>query len=343
MKHLSSIVLVATLVAAGTVACFKDPTSSLRNGPTRIDLTRSSVFLPVGDSLQVQAEVKDEQGNTFDATDAAWTTSNAAVAVVNADTSRPIPQTAFSRAFIRTTGAGAAWVYFESRGLKDSIQVYGIPLLFDGTVASVANPSVRDTITITGTAALSFVATGEDTSVVTVGGHQVWMLSRSASQLKFLAPDVAAGAKVALSNVMLNGVVKIGSLDAATTLTVTDPTEPANDDPATAPTMTLYQDYYGTVSASDADDFVKFTTTTADSVRIEIQWQTDSDIDGYLLDGTGGGYGVLDGYAMAGSSNPENTAVRLAAGTTYQIDVNLYAAGTAAAPFMYRIRTIKVQ
>jgi hypothetical protein len=341
MKHLSSIVLAVAVVAAGAVACFKDPTSSLRNGASRIVLTRSSVFLPVGDSLAVQAEVKDDQGNSFDIGDAAWTTSDAAVAVVAADVSRPIPFSIFSKAFIRTTGAGAAWVYVESHGIKDSVQVYGLPLVFDGTVAHVANPSPRDTITITGTTALAFTTSGGDTSVVTVGGAQVWMISRSASQLKFLAPTGDPNATVSITNVVLNGVVQVASLDATSTLTVADPTEPGNDDPATPGAMTLYQDYFGTLTASDVDDFVSFTTTTADNVRIAIQWQTDADIDGYLLNAAGGGYGVLDGYAMASSSDPETVDVTLAAGTTYQIDVNLYAAGTIS-PIIYRIRTTKL-
>jgi len=125
MKHLSSIVLAAAVLAAGAVACFKDPTSSLRNGASRILLTRSSVFLDVGDSLSVQAEVKDEQGNTFGAADAVWTTSNAAIAVVNPDTTKVIPYNAFSRAFIRATGTGVAWVFIASQGLRDSVQVHG--------------------------------------------------------------------------------------------------------------------------------------------------------------------------------------------------------------------------
>jgi len=125
MKHLSSLVLAAVL-AAGAVACFKDPTEPLRNGPSRIQLTRSSAQLRVGDSLQVEAEVKDDQGNTFDAADAAWTTSNAAIAVVNVDASRIIPYQAVSRAFVRATGTGAAWVFFASHGLKDSLRVNGL-------------------------------------------------------------------------------------------------------------------------------------------------------------------------------------------------------------------------
>jgi len=343
MKHLSSIVLTAAVLAAGTVACFKDPTSAARKGPSRIVLTRSTIMLGVnGDSEQVQAELKDEQGNTYDVADAQWTSSNTAVAVVNVDTSQYLPYHALTRAFVHTTGAGRAWVYIETHGIKDSIQVYGLPTVFDGTVAHVANPTLNDTITINGTAALTFTTTGGDTSVVSTSGRGVWMLSRSATQLKFVAV-AAANMPVCITNLVLNGVVHIAGLCATSTLTVTDPTEPGNDDPATPASMTLYKDYHGTVGSADADDFVAFTTTTADSVRIEVQWQTDSDLDGYLLNAAGGGYGVLDGYAMASSANPEAVNVRLAAATTYQIDVNLYDIGSADDPVQYRIRTIKLQ
>jgi hypothetical protein len=331
-------VLAVAVVAAGAVACFKDPTSSLRNGASRILLTRSSVFIPVGDSLSVQAELKDDQGNTFDMSDAAWTSSDAAVAVVAADVSRPVPFGIFSRAFIRTTGAGSAWVYIESHGIKDSVQVYGLPLTFNGTVTAAT-----DTVTLNGSSVLTFTASGADTSVVTIGGRETWVLSRSANQMKVIAIP-GANATVTISNVVLNGVVTIASLDAPAPVTVgADPTEPANDDPATPVDVALYQDYVGTLSSTDVDDFIRFTAATGDSVRIAVQWLTDSDIDSYLLDGTGGGYCTLDGCAMASSSNPETTDARLTAGTTYQVDVNLYDIGTATEPVFYRLRTTKIQ
>jgi hypothetical protein len=151
MKHLSSIVLAVAVVAAGAVACFKDPTSSLRNGPSRVELTRSSLFIPVGDSVSVQAELKDDQGNTFDVPDATWTSSDANVAVVNADTSRPIPQHAFSRAFIRAIAGGEAVVRFVSRGISDSIVVTALPVSFAGAITYPAGLMMADTITIAAT------------------------------------------------------------------------------------------------------------------------------------------------------------------------------------------------
>jgi len=346
MKHLSSIVLAAALVAAGAVACFKDPTSSLRNGASRILLTRSSVFLPVGDSVSVQAELKDEQGNTFDVPDATWTTSNAAVVVVNADLSKPIPYAAFSRAFVRTTGAGRATVYFAASGLTDSVVVVGIPATFDGAISAPAGTMMGDTITIAGTSVLSFSAG----TTVDIDGGDAYILSQTASELKILASQPGSTGTLTLHDVTLLGTITVSSLRASTAVpvaaTVRSANEPANDDPVTAPAFTLYASpLYGVMTAADIDDYWKFTTpATGDSVDVALEWKTDADIDGYLLNATGGCAGVPAGgcAAMGTSANPEEGHFRLAANTTYLFDVNLYDKGAASA-IMYRLTFTKVQ
>lgn len=439
MKHLSSIVLAAAVVAAGAVACFKDPTSSLRNGPSQVLLTRSSVFIPVGDSLSVQAEVKDDQGNTFDVADAAWTSSDPAVAVVNADTSRPIPLHIFSRAFIRATGGGDAVVHFTSHGISDSIAVVAMPVSFAGAVTYPAGLMMADTITIAATPVLTFtdsttvtiggvpavllsqtpglmkmvaggpVAAGStvqlthllllgridmsltatttvavastvrggsatvnaatynvgDTitvtangtvsfsvaagklSAVTVDSIPTWLVSQTATQIKVIAPMAAAGSAVKVSNVILLGSVPLPSLDAATTVTVTEANEPANNSPATPSTMALYTDYYGTVSGSDGDDYIQFTTpATGDSVHVEVQWLSDADLDIGLLLGDGSGNCAPNAGAcystMGTSANPEKANFRLLASTTYQLDVYVYDPGAAPLTF-YRVRVTKLQ
>jgi len=123
MKHLSSIVLAVAVLAAGAVACFKDPTSSLRKGATHIELTISATHLSVGDSTGVQAQVKDAQGNIYDAGDAVWAATNTAVAVVHADTTY-IPYHAFSQVNIVGVGAGHGFVTVTSHGMTDTVSVY---------------------------------------------------------------------------------------------------------------------------------------------------------------------------------------------------------------------------
>jgi hypothetical protein len=208
---------------------------------------------------------------------------------------------------------------------------------------SSATPNVGDTVTLTANGVVSFSVAAGSLSNVTVGGSPAWILSQTATQIKLISPRAAAGSAATITNVILLGSVPLPTLDAASTVTVTELNEPGNNSPATPSALTLYTDYYGSISSTDADDFISFTTTTGDSVRVELQWLTDADNDLYLLNAAGGGYCVLDNNcAAAGSSNPEHVNVRLAAATTYQFDVNNYAAGSIE-PILYRIRTIKLQ
>lgn len=344
MKHLSSLVLAVALIAAGATACFKDPTSSLRNGPNRIELSRSSLFINVGDSISIQATVKDAAGNTFDAADAVWTSSVPAIIEVNR-AAVTVPFDAFSRVFVRAVAPGLSWVFITTQGLTDSVQVYGLPLTFNGAVGP-ATSSVGDTLTISGTSVLGFSTAAGSESEVTVGGQPVWLLSRTASQIKVIAPPAASGSHVTITNVVMLGTVAIAELDATTTVTVTEANEPANNDPATPTALTLYVDKYGTVDGSDLDDFFRFTTpATDDSVNVAISWNTDSDIDALVLNATASDLWacVIDGCSMASGANPETKNLRLAANTTYQILVEMYDVHSAEGPVLFRVRTTKIQ
>jgi hypothetical protein len=210
MKHLSSIVLVAAVVAAGTVACFKDPTSSLRKGATRIELTQTAVTLVTGDSLAIQAEVKDAQGNTYDAGSVEWTSDNSAVASVVKDAGTYIPYGAFSKAFVLGAGpaGGVAHITATSANLTATLRVLNLPARLtalatpavSGTASadtipgSVGPPliptvvfSAGDTVTITTTAGsnLTFNATA---SKVDFGANAAYIVSRTATAIKVIAP-----------------------------------------------------------------------------------------------------------------------------------------------------------
>jgi hypothetical protein len=344
MKQLSSILLAAALVAAGTTACFKDPTSGLMNGPVRIDLARSVVFVNAGDSVAIQAEVKDEAGNVFDASAATWASGDETVAVARKDTVY-IPGGAFSRVFIRGVSGGQTYARITTNGLTDSLRVVVVPTVFNGTVGP-ATRTVGDTVTITATSALTFSTVAGSETGVTVGGQDVWIISRTASAIKFIGGRATTADTVMLSNVLLLGSIRLASLPASSRITITEPSDPADDSPATPAAMTLYKDYYGTVSGSDADDYISFTTpATSDSVAIEIEWLSDADLDIGLLNADGSACATNPGacYAKMGTgANPETASWRLLANTTYQFDVWVYDAGSA--PYsLYRIRTTKIQ
>lgn len=353
MKHLSSILLAAALLALGATACFKDPTEPLANGPSRINMDRSSVFIPVGDSVSVTAEIKDDAGNTFSAADAGWESSAPGLATVRRDTV-VIPGNAFTRAFIVAIAPGGpAWIFVTSSGLTDSVQVVVVPPKFAGTVTAPAGSMMGDTITIAGTSLLGFTAS----TTVTIGGAEAWIISQTASQLKVMASEPAAGGSaVVLGPLKFLGTVDLASLTATTSLGVAatiraNGYSPANEDPATAPAGSLASRYtspiIGVLNGTVADNYWAFTTpaasgteTTGDSVEVTVVWKTDADIDVAVLNASGACISsALPGscYATMGTgNNPEVGKWRLAAATTYLIDANLYDAGAAAAT-AYRV------
>lgn len=104
MKRQGKVLLAAAMLALFGVSCFSDPTDSLRNGPTRIDLDRSAAFIKVGDSLAVTAQLRDDQGNYLATTGASWASADPTIAVVHPDTVKPAPGAAFSRAQIVAVG-----------------------------------------------------------------------------------------------------------------------------------------------------------------------------------------------------------------------------------------------
>jgi hypothetical protein len=197
MKHLSSIVLVAAVVAAGTVACFKDPTSGLRKGATRIELTQSAITLVTGDSLAIQAEVKDAQGNTYDAGTVEWTSGNPAIATVVKDDHTYIPYGAFSKAFVLATAdtnGGSAYVFAAYGGIKDSLRVLVLPVGLTATAAAIGTAradtigavviNAGDTLSITSTSGVRFDLTGTQ---ITLGAKRAYVFSRTPTQVKAVA------------------------------------------------------------------------------------------------------------------------------------------------------------
>ena len=216
MKHLSSVVLAAALVAAGVTACFKDPNSGLRNGASRIELSRTAITLRTGDSLAIQAELKDDQGNVLNAASITWSTDNAAVASVRVD-SIPIPGPAFSRAFILAVGpaGGVAHVTATDGNLTSTFRVLILPARLTASASAVVSGTVRtdtiitvpptgapvldiftvgDTVTFTAASGSALTFRTAATAALDTANSQVWLgpnkayiVSRTATVLKVVA------------------------------------------------------------------------------------------------------------------------------------------------------------
>ncbi|MEK6768022.1 MAG: IPT/TIG domain-containing protein [Gemmatimonadota bacterium] len=235
-----------------------------------------------------------------------------------------------------------------------------MPTAFNGTI-SPATATVGQAITVSGTSLFGF---NPDSVAVTVDGLPAVVVSATTSQVVF-APPTASGGVVNINGLTVLGNIYIGSMDAATTITVTETSEPANDGPpgatVTPPTAVGSSvEAYGVVDGpcgwdaacgadqgvGDLDDFFTFTTPAGpDSLnyQVEVFWSNDAiDIDAFVLNAAGGGFCVIDGCAGATGSDPELMDVRLAPGTSYTINVDVWNTHGEATPTAYRVKITRL-
>ncbi len=349
---------VTTLAAVALLtACFDDPTSDLRGGPSQIRLSRSLAFLNPGTSVVVEATLLDQQGNVLPGV-VSFSTADASVATAaDVDTLEGLTETSGE---ITGVAAGATYVRVAGGGLTDSIFVVVVPTAFNGTI-SPATATVGQAITVSGTSLFGF---NPDSVTVTVDGLPAVVVSATTSQVVF-APPTASGGVVNINGLTVLGNIYIGSMDATTTITVTEANEPANDGPPgatiTAPSaVNASSEGYGVLDApcgwaagcggdqgvGDLDDFFSFTTpagTDSMNFEVEVYWNNDHiDIDGFVLNAGGGGFCVIDGCAGASASDPEVMEVRLAPGTTYTVLVELWDNAGELMPTAYRVKITRV-
>lgn len=237
-RHRKSGLAVAALVVLGVAACFDDPTSSLREGPALLSLNRTSVTVRFGDSVAVEATLRDAQGNPLSPAGITWTSADPNVAVVNLDAARPIPGDAFSRAIVRGAAAngGVTTVTVSAQGQTASFRVLVLPAALNGTVAVTGTPRADtivinrpglpplvtvinrgDTLVITPPSGVTFSTTS---SVVRLGAQVAQLLRRTADTLKVFARLPFAG-RPEVTNLTFVGNAETGPVSIAS-LTMPD-------------------------------------------------------------------------------------------------------------------------
>lgn len=337
---------VTTLAAVALLtACFDDPTSSLRGGPSQIRLSRSVAFLNPGTSVVVEATLLDQQGNVLPGVVSFSTADTSVATAADVDTIEGLTETSGE---ITGVAAGATYVRATGGGLTDSIFVVVVPTTFPGTF-SAATTTIGNTISVTASGIFSFDTA---TAAVIIDGAPALLLSKSSTELTF-APTVTTDGLVHVEGLVVLGNIAIGGLDASTTLTVTDPSEPTNDGPPgpsiTMPAAGSSTVVYGAVdgdgvassATGDYDDFFTLTATTADSVEITLDW-ANSAIDIDLIPLTTAFACVPAGCPGATGDDPEVVRARLAAGTTYYILVELWDNHGEVTPAPYRLTVRKI-
>lgn len=338
-RHLWGLALAGVLI--GLAGCAGDPTESISGTPTRIVSTYSQVFLFPGDSILVQAEVRDAQDVALPIFATVASADEAIVGVTEAY-APPLAQTRF---YIRGDAVGGAKVVLSAEALRDTILVAVFPRVFEGDV-TVVGTAILDTVVINvGSSGLLFIP-GE--TVVSVDGTPARIVAEAADEIKVIPRTIDPLADVALTienMVFLDGTeyeANITSLDAADPIDVNgEDNEPGNNDAATATAITVGgAALEGFIDGSDVDDFFVFTLAAPATVSISVLFDGgggDPDVDVFLLNAAGGGICTLDDCDMATGANPEEWTGALPAGT-YTVLVELYDPGADAPPHWYRVR-----
>lgn len=352
MIRQGKIWLAAGLLAIGASGCFDDPASDLRGGASALNLDRSTIVFTPDSTIAVIAYVKDQQGNTLPVGTITWTTGNAAVATVTPDTVNTTPGGSSARAFITGVGGGGTYVYATAGGFTDSTYVVTLPPQFNGSVTATGTTEVP--LTISGTSLFSF---DPPNVAIYVDGKQTFVTAATASSVSFIAPPATNGV-VTIEGLKFLGNITLGALDAATTINVTESTEPANDGPlggqAIAGPVAVGDSVIAYVALDDVDidDFITLTTAgtagvAADSAlySVEWYWYNDAmDIDGYVLNAAASNFCAYDGGCGAATgSDPEQVdTAKLAGGTQYNILAEMWDSAGEPVPVPVRIIIKKI-
>jgi len=233
MKNQRKAWLAAGLLALVAAACFSDPTSDLRSGPTAITVNFAAVSVAAGDSVTLIGIVRDNQGNPLPVGTVSWTSADPSVAVANEDVLAKAPGDIFTRAYVRgvSNQAGVTTVTVTAQGVTNTVRVTVLPKTFPGTATvtgtagadtiTVQRPaplaplvvtfSAGDTLVLTATPTVTFSATS---STVSFGALSGMIVSRTAAVIKVLARAPYAG-KATVTNLTYAGDANTGPIDIA--------------------------------------------------------------------------------------------------------------------------------
>ncbi len=185
-------------------ACSGDPTEPLRGDPVALSLN-PDVVVPVkdGDSVSVDVQVLDEQGNPLPIENFSIVRSSSASFLTsvnenldpvfdeNGDLVVPEERTT-AQFYVRATALAAGYVVVSANGLTDSITVRSVPGDLEVTFSNTA-PALGEAVTITAPAQTSFT----DSTTVTFGPlPNGRIIELTPTTITFVPPPNAAGKPV---------------------------------------------------------------------------------------------------------------------------------------------------
>jgi hypothetical protein len=218
---------ITFLALSGIFACTGDPTGDFKSGPDHLVATPSAVYVGNGTIQTVLVSAVDEAGNQVEDNFHLGTvgagitvTRDSTFDLVRNDKGELVVNPHPTRVrYNVTTSTFQATEFTVNAGSRSiTIPVRTEPAALTGAISTVT-PNLGDTVTITAPAGLSFSPTA---SVVTFGTTATFLVSRSATEIKFVPPPAVSGA-ASVSAVTADYAPGAGTFTVPTAATFTVP------------------------------------------------------------------------------------------------------------------------
>jgi hypothetical protein len=323
-------------------ACNSDPVSDLQGNIDRLEANPGTLLVTVGKTRTTQVTAVDEQGNPIESSYEV-TATGPGIQVKRDSTFLPIysggtltvPPTAPTFQFAVTGTDFASTSFTLSAGGKDltvPVSVAPDPANVPISTVSSTGPNASDPTVITAPTPFVF---GADAAVAFDAGDAIVLsTSDDGTQLTILPPP-GATSKGTVSGLIVPYLPQVpvsDSTDVALTISPTVPSQPGTNSPNTAPDVTSNPIFYdgGGFTGSDISgdgglaksQYYKFTPAADGDYTITANWGSASDVDIILCDDA---TCSNPDFSAASSSQPESATYTLTGGTTYYIDLVLFA------------------
>jgi hypothetical protein len=314
-------------VAALTIlvgGCVTDPTSDLRGGVDRVTLDRTFIELEFGDSVKVEAQSWDQQGNVTAELPTVASSDPSVIEVVvdEFQTGDPLPRTIF---WAKAVGVGEASLTATAGGVTSgATRSLAFPVSFSGAVSTAASGMGWDVVTIAATSTVKF---DPELTTATIDGVPAYVHSITADQLQLVSssPDAVTDGVIEIENLVFLDEFTLGSLEVETPVTISA-FAPGfmTDDISTAPDVgagPFPLTFYGMVSPTTTDLIVRLSPSATVDLSSAVSWAISAtDIDVFYTDASDGFVDCLG----CGGSNPETGSWTITGGDTNYFYVELY-------------------
>lgn len=190
MKNLGKAAFTVGALAVVAAGCFSDPTSDLRGGPDRLTLSNTVVVQRVGETDQIDIQVKDQQGNSLPFGAPTFTSLDPTIATMAPlpdPTLVTVPGNTLFKSVLTALSSGTTRIVVTADGVSDTVTVFVLPVTSGSATVGASLFGPASELTITAPPNTSFNTTGA-TSTVSFGLAAGTITSLTAGTITVVSP-----------------------------------------------------------------------------------------------------------------------------------------------------------